>query len=120
MHSIFRGGAQHQPTLVQYGHIGAEVFNVIYDVGGEDDNAFGADIAEDVKETLAFTGVKPGSGFVYDDELGLVEQELGNAKTLFHATRIAAHVLVPHCGEIGDLEAIVNHGLPFLAGGNAL
>ena len=102
------------------GHAGAELANVVDDVGGEDDGDVGADGAEEVEEAVALGGVEAGGGLVDDDELGVGEQGLGDAEALLHAAGVGAEGLLAGGPEVGLVEQSVDHLVALGLVGDAL
>jgi hypothetical protein len=102
------------------GHAGAELADVVDDVGGEDDGDVGADGAEEVEEAVALGGVEAGGGLVDDDELGVGEQGLGDAEALLHAAGVGAEGLLARGPEVGLVEQGVDHLVALGLVGDAL
>jgi hypothetical protein len=102
------------------GEAGAQLGDVLDDVGAEDDDHVLADLAEQVEEAVALGRVEAGGGLVDDDEAGAAEQGDGDAEALLHAAGEAADGLLADRGEVGLLEQGGDLGAALAADGDAL
>ena len=85
------------------GHAGAELADVVDDVGRENDGAIAAQGGEKIQEAIALGGIEAGGGLVDDNEPGIAEQRLGDAEALLHAAGKSARAL--SCGRPTDWSA---------------
>src|SRR4030095_14493478 len=69
-------------SLVNDGHVGAELHYVFDDVGGENDDDAFADFGEEVVEAVAFSGIETGGRLVHDKQFRIAEKSLGDAEAL--------------------------------------
>ena len=102
------------PSLMNDGHVAAQVADVGDDVRGENDDDVLADGAEQIVEAHALFGVEAGGGLVDDDEPRIAQQRLRDAEALLHAAGIAAQRLVAMVPQVGLPQQGVDHIAPLL------
>ena len=77
-------------------------------MGGEEDDAITAEGREEIAEADALFRIEAGGGFIYDEEIGIVEEGLGDAEPTLHAARKFFDFLIFFVGEIDELDEVVN------------
>ncbi len=92
------------PAEMNDGHAAAHIHDVFDDVRGEDDHDVFADFGEKIVETVAFTGIESGGGFIHDQELGIADKRLGDTEALTHATGIGGERFFADVIEIATAE----------------
>jgi hypothetical protein len=97
-----------QPALVHDGDPGGGRFDIRNDVRGQDHDAVAGQVGEQVAEPDALFWIEPHGGFVDDQQLGIVQQRLGDADALFHTARIAAQRSFAGIDEVHHLEKLVD------------
>ena len=83
-------------------------FDVGDDVGGQDDQSLARQLREKVTKAHALFGIEADRGFVDDQQLRVVEQCLGNAHALAHATGIAAEPAVGQVVQPDHMQALIH------------
>ena len=78
--------AEEHSSVVNDGHVGAEFFDILHDVSGEDDDDALTDFGEQVVKAVAFAGVQACGRFVDDQQLRVAEEGLGDPEPLSHPT----------------------------------
>ena len=107
---VNQGAVLHQEDLV------GDVLHIGDDVGGQQDQAVFRQLADEVAEADALLGVQTGGGLVQDENFGVVEHGLGDARPALHAAGELFHFLPPDLGEPHLLQQAL-HPLP--GGGRA-
>lgn len=79
------------------------------------DQAVFRQLADEVAEADALLGVQTGGGLVQDENFGVVEHGLGDARPALHAAGELFHFLPPDLGEPHLLQQVL-HPLPAVAG----
>ncbi len=92
-------------------HGGAEVGNVLDDMGGEDHHHVLADLGQEVQEAVSLLRVEACGGLIDDDQPRVAEQGLGDAEALAHAAGEAGERLVADLPEVHLGEEALDHRL---------
>ena len=79
--------AGHQPAFIHDGNAVAERLGLIHHVAGENNRHVGVvgKTAQQANDLLALLDVQPGGGLIEDQQFGLREKGLGQAKALAQA-----------------------------------
>lgn len=83
-------------------------FDVGDNVHGEDHDAFSGRIGEQVAEAHALRGIEADRRFIYDQQLRVVQQRLGDSDALLQAPGVPAQRLLPYVGQIDELAQLVD------------
>ena len=71
-----------ETTVVDDDSTGAHGFDLLHDVGREENNFVGASVADDTANLLELVGVETGSRLIEDKNLWVVDKSLGQADAL--------------------------------------
>src|SRR5690606_33132564 len=93
----------------------AEFSNVVHNVRRKNNSMTRTDFAENIEKTLPLGWVQSGRGFIHDNQLGIIEQQLRNTETLFHPARVATDAFVSHVPEIRDFQYFFHNLIPVFA-----
>ncbi len=93
---LLGGALGHDPALVQDEHPVAGGLHLLQDVGGEDDRLLLAQALDELADLDDLVGVQPGGGLVQDEDLGVVDDGLGQAGALPEALGQGVDAAVHH------------------------
>ncbi len=98
-----------EPARPEDGHAVAEGLRVGEDVGREEHGlARLLEVQDDVPDQPAADGIEPGHRLVEDDELGIVDQGLGDSRPLHHPLREAADGGVGGSSKAHEVEKVLS------------
>ncbi len=108
------GALDHRAPLVDDDGPVADLLDLVQQVRGEQHGRAGrAELADELAHVLHALRVEAARGLVEDDHLGPAEQRVGDAETLLHAVRVAAHLAV---GAVQQADRVEHLGDALLGG----
>src|SRR6185436_7118852 len=100
-------------AMVDDRHGRAELLELWKDVTADHDRlADGPQLAEQLAKLHACARVEAGRRLVEQQDLGIVDERVGEAQTLLHAAREALHVRVALVAEVDEIEEVADHPPP--------
>lgn len=98
-------------ALVKDGDAVGDFLDLLEEMGGEDDGfSLAFEEEHEVADLAGAEGVNAGGGFVEEEEVGVVEEGLGQADALEHAFGVGAEASVSSGAEIDEIEELLDAG----------
>ncbi len=101
---ILGGAVGDDAALVDDDGAGADGFDFFQDVGGDDDRLVGGHLADELADVVLLVRIEAVGRLVHDQNLGVVQDGLGNADAALEAFRERFDALIENTAEAGLLD----------------
>jgi hypothetical protein len=98
-----------QLAAIEYGHLSAEFFDILNDVGGKDHHDRLPEFGQQIIEAVSLSRIQTRRRLIHNQQLGISQKGLCNSKSLPHATGIAGDGFFAMFKEIDSVQQSLHY-----------